>query len=82
MGRAASGSPAPSKEGAWYGFAVTEGLYLAAMPKLHFAALRGVDTRRTAAWNWVGLRAPHLRSLFYEKSDQKRATRSLWSNPL
>ena len=39
------------------------------------------DTRRAAAWNWVGLRAPHLRSLFYEKSDQKRATRLLWSNP-
>ena len=30
----------------------------------------------------MGLRAPHGRSLFYEKSDQKRATRSLWSNPL
>ena len=42
----------------------------------------GGDTRRAAARGWVGLRAPHGRSLFYEKSDQKRATRSLWSNPL
>ena len=41
-----------------------------------------IDPRSAAAWNWVGLRAPHGRSLFYEKSDQKRATRSLWSNPL
>ena len=26
-----------------------------------FAALLVIDTRRTAARNWVGLRAPHLR---------------------
>ena len=36
-----------------------------------------IDTRSAAARNWVGLRAPHGRSLFYEKSDQKRATRFL-----
>ncbi len=72
----------PCAQGRWHGFAVTEGLCLAAMPKQGFTARLGIDTRRTAAWNWVGLRAPHLRSLFYEKSDQKRATRSLWSNPL
>ena len=70
------------RPGRWHGFAVTEGLYLAATPNLGFAALPVIDTRRTAASHWVGLRAPHLRSLFYEKSDQKRATRSLWSNPL
>ena len=70
------------RPGRWHGFAVTEGLYLAATPNLGFAALPVIDTRRAAAWNWVGLRAPHGRSLFYEKSDQKRATRSLWSNPL
>ena len=53
------------------------------MPPFWVFAPRGAgDTRRAAARNWVGLRAPHPRSLFYEKSDQKRATRSLWSNPL
>ena len=55
---------------------------MAVKPKPGFAARHVSDTRSAAARNWVGLRAPHLRSLFYEKSDQKRATRSLWSNPL
>ena len=27
----------------------------------------GIDTRRAAARNWVGLRAPHLRLLFWRK---------------
>ena len=40
---------------------------MAATPKLFFAALRGIDTRRTAASHWVGLRAPHGRLLFWRK---------------
>jgi hypothetical protein len=40
---------------------------LAATPKLVIAALPGIDTRRTAASHWVGLRAPHPRLLFWRK---------------